>query len=60
MTELTVETIHLDLPTFVGAFSQRLHRAGVPMTAERASNLAQALALVNRSRGGVCTGPRVP
>ena len=46
MTELTVETIHLDLPTFVGAFSQRLHRAGVPMTAERASNLAQALALV--------------
>jgi hypothetical protein len=46
MTELTVETIHLDLPAFVGALSQRLYRAGVPMTAERASNLAQALTLV--------------
>jgi uncharacterized protein len=46
VTEFSVETIHLDLPAVVGALSQRLHRAGVPMTAERASNLAQALTLV--------------
>ncbi len=41
-----VETIHLDLPAVAGAFSQRLHRAGVPMTAERAASFATALTLV--------------
>jgi uncharacterized protein len=41
-----VETIHLDLPAVAGAFSQRLHQAGVPMTAERAARFAQALTLV--------------
>ncbi|MEA2365444.1 MAG: uncharacterized protein QOI32_956 [Thermoleophilaceae bacterium] len=48
MTEraFTVRTIHLDLPAFVGAFSRRLHEAGVPTTAERAARFAQALTLV--------------
>jgi uncharacterized protein with von Willebrand factor type A (vWA) domain len=41
-----VETILLDLPALAGAFGQRLHRAGVPSTAERAARFAQALALV--------------
>jgi uncharacterized protein len=41
-----VETIELDLPAVVGAFSRRLHEAGVPMTAERATRFADALALV--------------
>ena len=42
----TVRTIHLDLPALAGAFSRRLHDAGVPMTAERAARFAEALALV--------------
>jgi uncharacterized protein with von Willebrand factor type A (vWA) domain len=42
----TVETIELDLPAVVAAFGQRLQRAGVPMTAERAARLADALTLV--------------
>jgi uncharacterized protein with von Willebrand factor type A (vWA) domain len=42
----TVETIELDLPAVVAAFSRRLHRAGVPMTAERAARFADALKLV--------------
>jgi uncharacterized protein len=41
-----VETIHLDLPALAGAFSQRLRRAGLPVTAERAAAFANALALV--------------
>ncbi|MDQ6608107.1 MAG: VWA domain-containing protein [Actinomycetota bacterium] len=41
-----METILLDLPALAGAFGQRLHRAGVPSTAERAARFAQALALV--------------
>ncbi len=45
-TPFTVQTIELDLPAVVAAFSRRLHRAGVPMTAERAARFAQALALV--------------
>ncbi len=45
-TAFTVETIELDLPAVVVAFSRRLHRAGVPMTAERAARFAQALTLV--------------
>jgi len=42
----TVRTIHLDLPAFAGAFTRRLHDAGVPTTAERAARFAQALELV--------------
>ena len=45
MTEFGVETIELDLPPLVGAFSRRLHDAGVPVTAERAAQLARALTL---------------
>ncbi len=45
-TEFTVETLELDLPAFVGAFSRRLHEAGVPMTAERSVRFARALSLV--------------
>jgi uncharacterized protein len=45
-TAFTVRTIHLDLPALAGAFSRRLHDAGVPMTAERAARFAEALALV--------------
>jgi uncharacterized protein with von Willebrand factor type A (vWA) domain len=41
-----VETIQLDLPALAGAFGQRLQRAGVPTTAERAARFAQALTLV--------------
>jgi uncharacterized protein len=41
-----VETIHLDLPALAGAFTRRLHDAGVPMTTERAARFAQALELV--------------
>ncbi len=42
----SVETIELDLPALAGAFGRRLHDAGVPVTAERAARLADALALV--------------
>ena len=41
-----VRTIHLDLPAVAGAFSQRLHCAGLPMTAERAASFAHSLTLV--------------
>jgi uncharacterized protein with von Willebrand factor type A (vWA) domain len=41
-----VETIHLDLPALAGAFTRRLHDAGVPMTTERAARLARSLELV--------------
>ncbi len=41
-----VETIHLDLPPLVGAFTRRLHAAGLPMTPARAVDLARSLALV--------------
>jgi len=40
-----VETVHLDLPAVVGAFSQRLRVAGVPVTPERSAHFAQALTL---------------
>ena len=41
-----VETIHLDLPAVVGAFSQRLRIAGMPgVSPERSSHFAQALTL---------------
>jgi uncharacterized protein with von Willebrand factor type A (vWA) domain len=42
----TVETIQLDLPALVGAFSRRLHEAGVPVSAERATRFAHSLTLV--------------
>jgi uncharacterized protein len=45
-TPFTVETVELDLPAVVAAFSRRLHAACVPMTAERAAHFAQALTLV--------------
>ena len=35
----------LDLPPLVGAFSRRLHDAGLPVTAERSAQLARALTL---------------
>ncbi|MBV8220148.1 MAG: VWA domain-containing protein [Solirubrobacterales bacterium] len=41
-----VRTLGLDLPDLAGAFSRRLHDAGVPVTAERAAWFAQALAVV--------------
>jgi uncharacterized protein with von Willebrand factor type A (vWA) domain len=41
-----VETVHLDLPALAGAFSRRLHAAGLPVSAERAAAFAHALALV--------------
>ena len=40
-----VETIHLDLPAVVGAFSQRLHAAGVPVTPTQSAQSARALRL---------------
>jgi uncharacterized protein len=40
-----VETVLLDLPPLVGAFSRRLHDAGLPVTAERSAQLARALTL---------------
>jgi uncharacterized protein with von Willebrand factor type A (vWA) domain len=46
MTRFGVETIYLDLPPFVGAFSRRLHDAGVPITPERTADVARALELV--------------
>ncbi len=42
----SVETLHLDLPALVGAFSQRLHDEGVPVTPLQSANYANALTLV--------------
>ncbi len=44
-----VETVELDLPPLVGAFGRRLHDAGVPVSAERATRFAAALRLVGRA-----------
>ena len=41
-----VETIELDLPPLVGAFTQRLHQAGLEITPVRTADLARALTLV--------------
>ena len=49
MTEFRVRTAVLDLPPLVGALARRLHDAGVPVEAERAARLAQALAVVGRA-----------
>jgi uncharacterized protein with von Willebrand factor type A (vWA) domain len=46
MTAFRVRTAILDLPPLVGALARRLHDAGVPVDAERAARLAQALAVV--------------
>lgn len=45
-TAFRVETIQLDLPAMAGAFSQRLHQAGLPTGAERTAAFTQALTLV--------------
>ena len=45
--EFGVETVHLDLPPVVGAFSRRLHDAGLPITPGRSAAFARALTLVN-------------
>ncbi len=42
----TVRTLGLDLPATASAFARRLHDAGVPVTADRASWFAQALTAV--------------
>jgi hypothetical protein len=42
-----VETVHLDLPRVVGAFTDRLRLAGVPVTPEHSIHFAQALSLIN-------------
>ncbi len=47
MTELRIETVHLDLPALSGAFGRRLHDAGIPVTAERSARFARALRLVD-------------
>jgi uncharacterized protein with von Willebrand factor type A (vWA) domain len=46
VTDFGVETIELDLPPLVGAFSRRLHAAGVPVTPVRAADFARSLTLV--------------
>jgi uncharacterized protein len=66
VTDFGVETIELDLPPLVGALSRRLHDAGLPMTPDRAADLARALTLVgplSRRRlywtaRGVCVSDR--
>jgi len=40
-----VETLQLDLPAVAGAFSRRLHAAGLPVTVERAAAFAHAVTL---------------
>ncbi len=40
-----IETIHLDLPALAGAFSRRLHEAGVEITPQRSADFARALTL---------------
>jgi uncharacterized protein len=42
---LTVDTIELDLPALAGAFTQRLHAAGLPVSVERAAAFTRALTL---------------
>jgi len=40
-----IENLELDLPAVVGAFSQRLHEAGMPVTPSQTQQYAHALAL---------------
>ncbi len=44
-----VETVELELAPLVGGFGRRLHDAGVPVSAERATRFAAALRLVGRA-----------
>lgn len=44
--KIRVETIHLDVPAVVGAFTERLRIAGVPVTPEHAISFTRALTLV--------------
>lgn len=44
-TDFAVETVDLDLPSLTGAFTRRLHDAGMPTTPARAVDLARALTL---------------
>jgi hypothetical protein len=46
MSALRVRTLGLDVPAVAGAFSRRLHDAGLPVTAERAAWFAEALGVV--------------
>ncbi len=46
MIDFRVRRATLDLPPLVGALARRCHDAGVPVDAERAARLAQALGLV--------------
>ena len=46
MSAFTVRTLGLDLPAVAGAFSRRLHDAGLPVSAERSAWFAQALTAV--------------
>jgi uncharacterized protein len=41
-----VETVELDLPALAGAFTRRLHEAGMPVTVEQGTRFADALAAV--------------
>jgi uncharacterized protein with von Willebrand factor type A (vWA) domain len=41
-----VETVELDLPAVAGAFAQRLHEAGMPVTPARSADVARALGIV--------------
>ena len=45
-TAFGVETIELDLPPLAGAFTRRLHEAGLSVTPARAADFARALTLV--------------
>lgn len=46
MTDFGVETIELDLPPLVGAWSRRMHDAGLPITPGRSADFARSLTLV--------------
>ncbi len=46
MSAFRVRTLGLDVPAVAGAFSRRLHDAGVPVNAERSAWFAQALTAV--------------
>ena len=45
LVAMKVETIWLDVPALVGAFSRRLHDAGLPVTPARSADMARALEL---------------
>ncbi len=53
-----VETLELELAPLVGGFGRRLHDAGVPVSAERATRFAAALRLV-LGRAGIVSRRRL-